>query len=327
MKIYGTLLLSFFAFTSVQTHAAIQPAPQAVVLPKAPAKPVVPMLSLKERLQSRVSKTPKSDSALIFDLPVTYNRKVSYWIAYFQNRGKNWFGDWLERSTKYMPFIQKELQQAGLPQDLAFMVMIESGFEPNAISTASAVGPWQFIRPTGERYGLNVQWWLDERRDLKKSTLAAIRYLKDLHREFGSWYLVAASYNMGENGLRRQIKKHGTKDFWALSRLGALPQETVDYVPKILAAMMISKAPALYGFTGIAKLKTLDYDIVMAPGGLDLSELADELGVTPKSLKDLNAEVLLGYIPTQVSKHPIRIPKGSVNMVAGFLQKHKVAQQ
>lgn len=279
-------------------------------------------MTLKERLQAKMQRTrPSGSGPLIFDLPVTYNHKVSYWITYFQDKGKFWFRDWLERASKYMPFIQKELKAAGLPQDLAFMVMIESGFMPNAISHASAVGPWQFMPATGQRYGLKQNWWLDERRDLKKSTLAAIRYLKDLHKEFGSWYLVAASYNMGENGLRRQIKKYGTKDFWALSRLGALPRETIDYVPKILAVMMIAKSPSLYGFRDLAQLEALDYDIVMAPGGTNLNHLADQLGVTTKSLRDLNAELVLGYVPPQAKSHPIRLPKGSAVVASEFLKK------
>ncbi len=279
-------------------------------------------LTLKEKLQARVKRASASSSAsVIFDLPVTYNHKVSFWITHFQDKGKAWFRDWLERSSKYMPFIQRELKAAGLPQDLAFMVMIESGFMPNAISHAEAVGPWQFISATGQRYGLKQNWWLDERRDFKKSTLAAIRYLKDLHREFGSWYLVAASYNMGEGGLRRQIQKYKTRDFWALSRLGALPQETVDYVPKILAAMMISKSPSLYGFRDLAQFESLDYDLVVAPGGTDLQELADRIGVTAKSLKDLNAELVLGYVPSQVSRYTIRVPKGSVAVVSEHLKK------
>ena len=230
--------------------------------------------SLKQRLQARAQQSSKAASvSMIFDLPVTYNRRVSYWISYFQDSGKNWFRDWIERSTKYMPFIQKELKSVGLPQDLAHMVMIESAFEPNAISHASAVGPWQFIQATGNRYGLKTSWWLDERRDWKKSTLAAIRYIHDLYAEFGSWYLVAASYNMGETGLRRQINKYKTKDFWTLCALGALPQETMDYVPKILAVMMIAKAPGLYGFHDITHFEPLEYDVVSAPGGLDLNEL------------------------------------------------------
>jgi membrane-bound lytic murein transglycosylase D len=278
-------------------------------------------MSLKERLEERLRRSPKFESgSVIFDLPVTYNRRVSYWISYFQSKGKNWFHDWLERSHRYMPMIQKELKNAGLPQDLAYMVMIESGFDPNAISHADAVGPWQFIQSTGERYGLRVTPWLDERRDLKKSTLAAIRYLKDLRAEFGSWYLVAASYNMGESGLRKQIARYGTKDFWALSRVGALPRETIDYVPKILAAMMIAKAPNLYGFTDIAKLDPYQYDVVMAPGGTDLAALADELGVTEKSLKDMNAELIRGYVPSNLERFPIRVPRGSVTMVADFFK-------
>lgn len=277
--------------------------------------------TLKQRLQSQLNKSAsKPQSSLFFDLPLTYNQKVSQWINHFQNNGKNWFKSWIERSTHYMPFIQNELQQAGLPQDLAFMVMVESGFQANAISHANAVGPWQFIRPTGERYGLKVKWWLDERRDLAKSTRAAIRYIKDLYSEFGSWYLVAASYNMGENGLRRQIRKHQTRDFWELSRKGALPQETIDYVPKILAVMIITKSPELYGFTNITRMVPLTYDLAVVPGGTELDDLADHLEVTRKSLRDLNAELLTASVPLSVSQHTIRIPKGSQRRVAEFLK-------
>lgn len=262
--------------------------------------------------------------ALIFDIPVTYNERVSKWVAHFQHRGHKWFRQWLERASIYMPLIQNELKKAGLPTDLAFMVMIESGFAPNAVSHASAVGPWQFIEPTGKRYGLKTQYWLDERRDLKKSTLAAIRYIKDLHEEFGSWYLVAASYNMGENGLRRQIKKHGTRDYWQLIQKKAIPAETRDYVPKILAAMLITKAPSLYGFRDLEKLNPLEYDVINVPGGTNLTELAKHMGVTRKSLLDLNAELLLGLVPSQISSHYIRIPKGSGKMASQFVHQ-KVA--
>jgi membrane-bound lytic murein transglycosylase D len=286
----------------------------------APTKP----LSLKEKLQARMAESPKaSASTLFFDFPVTYNARVSHWINHFQNKGRNWFHRWIEKSTKYMPPIQRELKAAGLPQDLAFMVMIESGFEPNAISHADAVGPWQFIQPTGERYGLQVKWWVDERRDLMKATGAAIRYMRDLYAEFGSWYLVAASYNMGENGLRRQIQKHKTRDFWELSKLGALPQETMDYVPKILAVMMITKSPSLYGFRDIAELEPLSYDVVMVPGGTDLNKLADHLGITHKSMKDLNAELLVGYIPETVRSYPIRVPFGAAKAAGTFIAKNE----
>lgn len=284
--------------------------------------------SLKEKLKALTARSThvQSDN-LIFDLPVTYNKKVSKWVAYYQGNGNKWFRNWLQRSYKFMPFIQNELKNSGLPLDLAYMVMIESGFSSTATSHADAVGPWQFIEPTGARYGLEKTWWLDERRDLKKSTHAAIKYLKDLYSEFGSWYLVAASYNMGENGLRRQIKKYGTKDYWSLIKLSALPAETQEYVPKILAAMLISKAPNLYGFRDLEKMDPLEYEVVLVPGGTELDTLADRIGITRKSLKDLNAELFLGYIPRQVEKHYIRVPKGAGSIVSNYVysKNQKVA--
>lgn len=281
---------------------------------------------LRNKLINKAKVAPSHKATLIFDLPVTYNRRVAHWLQFFQTRGNVWFRQWLEKSSKYMPFIQKELRQAGLPADLGYMVMIESGFDPFARSPANAVGPWQFIKPTAERYGLKVNWWIDERRDFKKSTLTAIKYIKDLYQEFGSWYLVAASYNMGENGLRRKINKHGTKDFWALSAQGALPQETIDYVPKILAAMIISKAPSLYGFLNISRMDALEYDVAHLGGGTDLNQLADHLGVTRKALRDLNAELILGYVPLQVDRHPVRIPFGAQQKVLEFVQGPRSAK-
>lgn len=318
MRTWAILTFSLFIASLARAEALRQPPS-----PAAPSALPTQARTLKEKLKTlTIRSTHVHSDNLIFDLPVTYNKNVSKWIAYFQgSRSSKWFREWLQRSYKYMPFIQDELRKAGLPMDLAYMVMIESGFAPNAISHADAVGPWQFIAATGSRYGLNKTWWLDERRDLKKSTLAAIRYLRDLHGEFGSWYLVAASYNMGENGLRRQIKKYGTKDYWTLIKLNALPQETQEYVPKILAAMLIAKAPNLYGFRNLEKMDPLEYDVVTVPGGTDLGPLADHLGVTRKSLKDLNAEVYLGYIPRQVEKHFIRVPKGAATLVSSYVHQ------
>ncbi len=247
--------------------------------------------TLKERLKklSNIENESKTHT-LVFDIPVTYNQQVARWVQFFQTKGSRWFREYLERSSKYLPFIQDELRKANLPVDLAFMVMVESGFSSSAVSAASAVGPWQFIEGTAARYGLRKHWWLDERRDFRKSTKAAIKYIKDLHQEFGSWYLVAASYNMGENGLRRQIEKHKTMDYWSLVRKKALPEETQNYVPKILAAMLITKSPNLYGFRYLERRDPLEYDYVSVPGGTDLESLADALGVTRKSLRELNSE-------------------------------------
>jgi membrane-bound lytic murein transglycosylase D len=278
-------------------------------------------LTLRQKLKMIEQKQTHQTDHFIFDLPVTYNKKVATWISFFQTRGKNFFRDWLEKSHKYMPLLQSELKKAGLPTDLAYMVMIESGFSANAVSHAQAVGPWQFISSTGKNYGLRQNWWLDERRDIKKSTLAAIQYLKDLKKEFGSWYLVAASYNMGEGGLRRQIRRYKTNDYWELVKYRALPQETQDYVPKILAALMIAKAPNLYGFRNIDAHYPLQYEVAYAPGGTDLELLADYLNVTRQSLKELNAELVLGYIPKQIQGHPIRIPLGSLSVAKQFFRE------
>ena len=278
-------------------------------------------LTLRQKLMLLEQKQTGKTDHFIFDLPVTYNKKVSQWISFFQGRGKNFFRDWLEKASKYMPQIQNDLKNAGLPMDLAYMVMIESGFSATAKSTASAVGPWQFISATGRNYGLRQTYWVDERRDLSKSTQAAIKYLSDLHQEFGSWYLVAASYNMGENGLRKQIKRHQTKDYWELVRRNALPQETQDYVPKILAAMMISKAPNLYGFRNLDPHYPLAKENIFAPAGTDLDLLADHLSVTRKSLKDMNAEIVLGYIPKTAAGHEIRNPKGSQAQAQQFFRE------
>lgn len=281
----------------------------------------VTTLTLRQKLMLLEQKQTGKTDHFIFDLPVTYNKKVSFWIYYFQGRGKNFFRNWLEKASKYMPQIQNDLKNAGLPMDLAYMVMIESGFSATAVSTADAVGPWQFIQSTGRNFGLRQTYWVDERRDLSKSTQAAIKYLKSLYQEFGSWYLVAASYNMGENGLRKQIKRHQTKDYWELVRRKALPQETQDYVPKILAAMMIAKAPNLYGFRNLEPHSPLAKEQIFAPPGTDLELLADYLNVTRKSLKDMNAEMILGYIPKEAAGHVIRIPKGSQAAAEQFFRE------
>ncbi len=318
-----TLISPFIAFSfciSISFSSLAVPAPAMVDVPKAELD------LLRTKLLNKAKGAQSHKATLIFDLPVTYNRRVAHWLQHFQVKGNVWFRDWLERSSKYMPFIQKELRNAGLPADLGYMVMIESGFDPFARSPANAVGPWQFIKPTAERYGLRVNWWIDERRDFKKSTLTAIKYMKDLYQEFGSWYLVAASYNMGEGGLRRRISKYGTRDFWALSAAGALPQETIDYVPKILAAMIIAKAPSLYGFRNVSRMEAFEYDVAHLGGGTDLNQLADHLGITRKALRDLNAELVLGYVPLQVDRHPVRIPNGAQQKVLEFVQGPRSAK-
>lgn len=276
---------------------------------------------------TKSKKEKLSEAHLIFDFPVTYNARVRKWIRYFQTTGRSSFRRWLERSTRYIPYIHSELRRAGLPTDIAYVAMIESGFSSSAVSHANAMGMWQFIAPTGERYGLSVDWWIDERRDYEKATKAAIGYMSDLFEQFGSWYLVAASYNMGENGVRRLIKRHNTNSFWDLADRGALPEETRNYVPKMLAAMLMAKAPALYGFRDMEFHVPFAFEYYNAPGGTDLINLANHLGVSERSLTELNPELLKGFIPREVKSHRIRIPKGSRSAVAMYLNQAETVTQ
>lgn len=287
--------------------------------------PPVPLktLSSLETSQVQVS-TSSNETPFIFDIPVTYNDRVSSWIKWFQTDGRKSFKTWLERSSRYVPQIEDELQRAGLPQDLVYLAMIESGFRPDAASHMGAIGLWQFIAPTARHYGLNISWWIDERRDFDKSTQAAIAYMKELNGEFKSWYLVAASYNMGETGVRRLIKRHGTNNFWELADKRALPRETTDYVPKIIAATLIAKAPALYGFRDLEYQVPLAYDTIRVPGGTDLINLASYLGVSGKYLMELNPELTRGFIPREVRGHQIRVPKGASLMVAQYARMQQL---
>ena len=274
----------------------------------------------------------KTEPSLIFDLPVEYNNQVKKWIHYFQTRGQNHFKLWLERSSRVSKPIQDILIREKLPKDLIYMAMIESGFSMIAVSSAAAVGPWQFIRETGNRFGLRTNWWLDERRDLYKSTKAATSYIKYLYQLFGSWYLVAAAYNTGENRVKRLMKKHKTRNFWILAKKRALHSETINYVPKLIAAMLISKAPGLYGFRDLKHQQPDHFEYFVAPGGLYLSNLVKHLNVSSALLKRLNPELTLFRIPHSVRQHRIRIPAGSSYRVSQYLRakllrKRQLAQR
>lgn len=302
-----------------------------IELEKIKANPIMapkPLAKTAKSIQV-IQRTPASekrplfapvDQKPFFDIPVTYNQKVRYWINYFQGPGKKWFRTWIERSNAYLPLMQASLAKQNLPQDLAYVAMIESGFSPHAISSASAVGYWQFIQTTANRYGLKTNWWIDERRDHQKSTYAAGKYLGDLYRMFGSWYLTAAAYNMGEGRTNRLIKKYGTKNFWELSNQRDFPSETRDYIPKLLAAVLISKAPKLYGFHNLQLKDPYSYDYFHVPGGTDLMNLAQYLKIDHKTLERLNPELLKGFVPSFVDSHRIRIPKGMSSKASSYLR-------
>jgi hypothetical protein len=183
-----------------------------------------------------------------FDIPVRVNTLVEQWVDYFTGRGRKHFELYLARSEYFIPYIRPILKNNQMPEDLVYLAMIESGFNNHARSRAKAVGPWQFISATGKRYGLAVNWWVDERRDIEKSTLAAIQYLKELYGIFGTWELAAAAYNAGEAKVGRAVQRYGSRDFWVLSRHRFFRPETRHYVPKMIAAALISKNQTLFGF-------------------------------------------------------------------------------
>jgi hypothetical protein len=221
-----------------------------------------------------------------FDYPVTVNPSVEHWISYFTGKGRKYFDKYLERGRYFIPEISKVLKAHNMPQDLVYLAMIESGFNNSARSRARAVGPWQFMRQTGQRYGLTVDYWLDERRDTRKATLAAIQYLKEMYAEFGSWELASAGYNAGENKVRRAMAKYKTSDFWEIARHRFFKRETRDYVPKIMAAAIITKNPELFGFVDPFKGKRVRNPTIMladAEKGEEKSDVADD-ELTPKEL-------------------------------------------
>ncbi|MBC7396398.1 MAG: transglycosylase SLT domain-containing protein [Bdellovibrionales bacterium] len=203
--------------------------------------------------------------ATTYDLPVEMNPAVAKWITYFTGKGRERFEKYLERSEYFIPYIKPILKNAKAPEDLVYLAMIESGFNNNARSGARAVGAWQFMSATGRRYGLDVNWWIDERRDVEKSTIAAIQYLKELNVMFGSWHLATAAYNAGEGKIGRAIKKYHTDDFWELCnpKFKYLRPETKNYVPKLFAAAIIGHNRKYFGFKeSYTNIKSVSAELV-----------------------------------------------------------------
>jgi membrane-bound lytic murein transglycosylase D len=236
---------------------------------------------------------------------------VQQWIAYFTEKpqGRKIFAKWLSRSRRYAPLILKTMREDGLPEDLLYLAMIESGFSPKARSRAGAEGVWQFMPYTGKNYGLKIDHWVDERRDIVASTHAAARYLKELHQIFGSWYLAAASYNAGEGRTLRVVRESRTRNFWQLIReKGNFRAETRNYIPKMIAAAMISKNPEKYGFTDIAYEEPLTWEKVSVPAGVDLRSIAKLADIDYEYLKLLNPELRRAITPPNLDSWDVRVP-------------------
>lgn len=254
---------------------------------------------------------PKVVDQELESIPTEINPLVEKWIAYFQGRGRPHMERYLARSTRYEKLMKKVLRDNGLPEDLFYIALIESGFSSKATSHAAAVGYWQFIRGTGKRYGLEISPFVDERRDPVFATQAAAEYFKGLYSVFGSWYLAMASYNVGENRVKREVMNHYTRDFWELARKRRLPAETINYVPKFIAAKMIGKDPAKYGFDDIDYLPPIEFDHITIKQPVNLRSMAEKLNLNYEDFKALNPKFKGEVATIRGNELVLRIPPGT----------------
>ena len=260
-----------------------------------------------EDLEALIPRLPDRDFELPLPSPIPH--EVLQAMRVFTGPGREYFDRWLRRRGRYEALIRGKLEERGMPRDLLYLSMIESGFNPKAWSHASASGLWQFIRGTGHRYGLADDWWEDARRDPVRATDAALDYLEDLYAEFGDWSLAMAAYNCGEGRVRRQLRQEGAQSYWGMS----LPGETRYYVPKILAAMIIGRNPAVFGFAAAADSAhpPLRQDTLTITRAMPVRGIAMALGISEDSVKALNPALRRWSTPPGRSSYVIYLPEGT----------------
>jgi membrane-bound lytic murein transglycosylase D len=249
------------------------------------------------------------------DIPIPQNERVLAYIELFQGKLHEWFLAGLQRGSRYLPMIQDVFRAEGLPLDLAFVPLIESAFKPDALSRAKAKGVWQFMAGTAAENGLKRDWYVDERSDPEKSTRAAANYLQTLSRAFdGDWHLALASYNGGPGLVQRAMKRYALNDFWELAgKRNSLPRETREYVPMVLAAMVIARNPIQYGFD-VMPAPPLEYETVKAPQPIDLRKIAEWAGTTASEVQALNPELQRGITPVPHPRretYEVKVPRGT----------------
>jgi len=274
-----------------------------------------------ENLGAWVPGNPYTPEEVSYDFPVTMNKQVEFYLDFFQNKQRAAFTRWLERSTRYVPMIQEELREAGLPQDLAYLPMIESGYNLTAYSTAKAVGPWQFMQSTALDYGLAINRYVDDRRDPEKSTKAAVAYLSDLYEKFGDWQLAVAAYNAGGGKISKGIKSYNASDFWELAQEQYLNNETKRYVPKLIAAIIIAKNPEKYGFTDINYEPPLTYETVEVPPLTSLRAVEVACEADLDELRNLNRNLPQLVTPPYQDSYELKVPVGQKELVAENLPR------
>jgi len=253
------------------------------------------------------------------DFPVELNDAVLACIDLYQGRLREWFAAALARGGRYLPHIRKVFAEEGIPQDLAYVALVESAFKTNALSRAKARGVWQFISATGKRYGLDQDWWVDERSDPEKATHAAARYLKELHGMLGDWNLALAGYNAGEYKVIRGIARYGTNDYWKLRKTRAFRTETKNYVPMIHAAIVVAKAPQQYGFA-VTPEAPLAYETAAVAGPVDLRIVAECIETPVDDVRAMNPELRRLATPA-ADAYPLRVPEGKAGPLGECLGK------
>ena len=269
--------------------------------------------------------TPAANAVAMQKYELEDNHHVRLFVDQFQSGYRRaGIEKWLERSGQYLPMILDVFRQKGLPDELVFTAMIESGFNPVAVSRAGAKGLWQFMAPTARRYGLRIDEWLDERLDPEKSTVAAARHLLDLYAVFGSWNLVQAAYNAGEMRVLEAIRAMGTSDFWKLRSGPVLRDETKNFVPAIKAATIIAKEPERYGFVA-STAEPLSYEIVAVPPGTNLSRIAARAEISLDELERLNPELKLKQTPPD-GPYALKVPVESTRSVRAVLERDSLAR-
>jgi membrane-bound lytic murein transglycosylase D len=285
------------------TESKSEPAAIDELLNAATFEPPSPMATTEETVEQDLARLPR-------DVPIVINAKVLSYVELFQGRMHDFVQAGLDRGQRYLPMIQSVLKSEGLPLDLAYVPLVESAFKLNALSRVSAKGMWQFMQPTGNEYGLKTTWFIDERSDPEKSTLAAAQYLKALNQMFdGDWHFALASYNAGQGRLLRAARQSRKDDFWdiiATSRY--LPRETREYVPMILAAIIVGKNPTLYGFEVTAP-PPLAHESVHVPNALDLKFIAEWADVPIEQIQELNP--VLRRTTTPMGGHDLKVPMGT----------------
>jgi membrane-bound lytic murein transglycosylase D len=248
-----------------------------------------------------------------WDLPVVRNESVLKFVDLFESRQTDRIALYLKRSGRYEGMIRAKLRERGMPEDLLYLSMIESGFNPNARSAAQAVGLWQFVAGTARMYGLRVDGYVDERRDPERATDAALEYLNDLHSVFGAWNLAAAAYNSGEYRVARAMKdvtgsvRGSESDFWRIR--GRLPSETREYVPLMFAMALMGKEPHKYGLDEVERLLPVQVEYVPVPPATSLDDVAGLVGMSPEDLRELNAHLVRGVTPPDEA-YPVKVPLG-----------------